>query len=198
MSDKVINDKVINDKVMSDKRKRITYRLIVYHVVFFLYACGGPAPQIPVNKLSESSITEDMMLLNKEFIELDNEEINRYIDSLNLGMDQTPTGLRYKILNEGAGEHFQKGDEITFSYSVRTLDNVECEYLKNVTKTIELGKGAIESGIEEAAMLLKASGKGEFIIPSYLAYGVPGYKNCVPAWAPVFCEINIIKSKLKR
>ena len=198
----MINDnKVINDKVISDRKRLITYHLSLItnlFISFFLYSCREPAPQIPANKLTEISISEDMMLLNKEFVELENEEINHYIDSLKLDMMQTTTGLRYKILNEGEGEPPRKGDEITFGYSIRTLDNLECENLKNVIKTIELGKNAIENGIEEAVMLLKVSGKGQFIIPSYLAYGVSGYKNCVPAWTPVFCEINIIESKLKR
>jgi len=173
--------------------------LISFFISFFLYSCGGGhAPQIPANKLSETSISEEMILLNKQFMEFENEEINHYIDSLNLNMLETPTGLRYKILSEGEGEPLQKGDEITFNYSIRTLDNLVCESLTNVTKTIELGKGAIETGIEEAVMLLKVSGSGQFIIPSYLAFGVPGYGSCIAAWTPIFSEINIIERKLKR
>jgi len=198
----VINDRVISDKVISDKFPFITNHLslITYlSILFFLFSCREPAPQVPANKLPESSLFEDLMLLNKEFAELENEEINHYIDSLNLGMAQTSIGLRYKIIREGDGNSFQKGDRVTLNYSIRTLDDRGmCEELQNITKTIELGKGDVKSGIEEAVMLLKSSGKGQFIIPSYLAYGVPGYKNCVPAWTPVFCEINIIESKLKR
>ncbi len=192
------NDKIINNKALSDRIQFVACRFILFFISCLLFSCGEPAPQVPANKLTETSITEDMMLLNREFTELENEEINHYVDSLNPDMAQTSTGLRYKIIGEGVGEFPQKGDKVTFSYSVRTLDNVECEELKNVKKTVELGKGSIESGIEEAIMLLKTSGKGQFIIPSYLAYGVSGYKNCIPAWSPVFCEINIIEIKLKR
>ena len=192
---KVMSDRVTSDKVMRGKRRLITHHLSLVTlslITFLLFSCREPAPQVPANKLSEISISEEMMLLNKEFAELENEEINHYIDSLNLDMSQTTTGLRYKIIKEGVGEFPRKNDKVTFSYSIRTLDNVECEDLKNVTKTVELGKGAIINGVEEAIMLLKVSGQGWFIIPSYLAYGVPGYKNCVPSWTPVFCEINVI------
>jgi len=205
ISDKVISDKrlVINDRVISDKRKLITNHSIINHFLSLITlslitlslitsSCREPAPQIPANKLPDVSISEELMLLNKEFAELENEEINHYIDSLNLDMSQTVTGLRYQIIKEGDGRFPQKKDKVTFRYSIRTLDNTECEELKNVTKTVELGTGAIKSGIEEAVMLLKVSGQGRFIIPSYLAYGVSGYKNCVPPWTPVFCEINVI------
>jgi FKBP-type peptidyl-prolyl cis-trans isomerase len=188
MSNKMINDEVICDKMMS----RFLLLIFLSIITLSLFSCREPAPQVPANKLSETSISEEMMLMNKEFAELEIEEINLYIDSLNLDMSQTVTGLRYKIIKEGEGEPLQKGDRVTFNYSIRTLDNMECEELKNVTKTIELGTGAIEKGVEEAIMLLRVSGKGWFIIPSYLAYGVPGYKNCISSWTPVFCEINII------
>jgi hypothetical protein len=190
-----MSDKGISDGVMSGKRRfSIHYLLIInyYLLIFLLFSCREPAPQVPVNKLPEVSLSEKSILLNKEFVEFEREEIDHYIDSLKLDMSQTITGLRYKIIKEGDGGFPRKKDKVTFRYSIRTLDNVECEELKNVTKTVELGKGALRSGIEEAVMLLKASGQGWFIIPSYLAYGVPGYKNCVPPWTPVFCEINVI------
>jgi len=211
MSDKMMSGKVMSSGVTGGKKQFITnsslithnsslithnLSLITYHLSLItciaFFSCGGGEPQVPSNKIPEVSIQEDMMLLNREFLEFENEEINNYIDSLNLDISQTPTGLRYQIIKEGDGRFPQKGNKVTFNYSIRTLDNTECKELKNVTKTIELGKGAIQNGIEEAIMLLKVSGQGRFIIPSYLAYGVSGYKNCVPAWMPILCEINVI------
>ncbi len=197
-----MSNKVINGRLTSDKKKNyfslLNSQLSILILSLIIHSCVEPAPQIPANKLEESHITEDLMLLNKSFAALENEEIEHYIDSLKLDMSQTSTGLRYKIINEGNGNSFQKKDNVTFSYSIRTLDGTECKEMKNVTTTIELGKNEIERGIEEAVMLLKVSGKGQFIIPSHLAFGVSGYKNCIPPWMSVLCEINIIESKLNR
>jgi len=194
-----MSDKVINSGLTSGKKKHtIIFLLLITYHLSLTTSCREPAPQIPANKLEKSSIAEDMMMLNKEFAAFEYEEINHYIDSLNLDMTETATGLRYKIIQKGDGDFFQKGDNVTFNYSIRTLDNRECKELKNITRTIELGKGETESGIEEALKLLKVSGKGQFIIPSHLAFGISGYKNCISPWTPVFCEINIIESKLKR
>jgi FKBP-type peptidyl-prolyl cis-trans isomerase len=200
MSDKVINYRLTacKKKITSCFLSLFAYRLSLVTLSLITYSCTAPAPQIPANKLEEHNISEDLMLLSKSFAAFENEEIEHYIDSLKLDMQQTSTGLRYKIINEGNGNFFQKKDTVTFTYSIRTLEGSECKELKNVTKTIELGKGETENGIEEAVMLLKASGKGQFIIPSHLAFGVSGYRNCIPAWTPVFCEINIIESELKR
>ena len=186
-----------NSSLITHNLSLITYHLSLITCIAF-FSCGGGEPQVPSNKIPEVSIQEDMMLLNREFLEFENEEINNYIDSLNLGMLQSATGLRYKIIKEGEGAFPKKGDKVTFSYSIRTLDNTECEELKNVTKTVELGKGELKSGIEEAVMLLKVLGQGSFIIPSYLAYGVAGYKDCVSAWTPVFCEINVMDVKNRK
>ncbi len=193
-----MSDKVIKSRLTVGKKKYIYNVLSLITLLLITHSCIEHAPQIPANKLEENNITEELMLLNKSFAAFENEEIEHYIDSLKLDMLQTSTGLRYKIINGGSGGSFQKKDNVTFNYSIRTLDETGCSELKNVTKTVELGKNEIERGLEEAVMLLKTSGKGQFIIPSHLAFGVSGYKNCIPAWTPVFCEINIIESELKR
>ena len=173
------------------KNNRFKIRMAALFVLLLLASCGERAPQIPANKLPDDSFSTDLMELNREFAELEDAEINHYIDSLHLDMQQTATGLRYWIVNAGDGDFLQKGDKVTFDYTIRLLDNTLC--VENSLKTIELGKGAIERGIEEAIRLLKVRGNGKFIIPSHLAFGVVGYKNCVPPWTPVFCEISLIK-----
>ena len=170
----------------------LTVPLFALLLFLFLFSCRERAPQVPANKLPDDSYSKELMELNREFAELEDAEINHYIDSLHLDMKQTSTGLRYRIVKEGDGDFPQKNDKVTFDYTIRLLDNTVCAQ-ENGLKTIELGKGAIENGIEEAILLLKVCGKGEFIIPSHLAFGVAGYKNCVPAWTPIFCEINLIE-----
>ena len=166
----------------------VLFHLFFIHIIFF--SCREPAPQVPANKLPEDSFSKELMELNREFAELEDSEINHYIDSLNLDMQKTSTGLRYRIVKNGDGNFPQKGDKVIFEYAIRLLDNTKC--VESTMKTIVLGKGAIENGIEEAIKLLKVCGKGEFIIPSHLAFGMSGYDNCVPAWTPIFCEISLI------
>jgi len=168
----------------------VCYVLILVFIVGS--SCSEPAPQIPANKLPDESIDKNMMILNREFAELGENEINCYIDSLQLNLSRSDIGLRYRIVKEGTGQAIEKGDEVTVNYSIRMLNGPECEKLTNVTKKIRLGKNDVEKGIEEAVLLLKVSGEGEFIIPSHLAFGVAGYKNCIAPWAPVFCTLHII------
>lgn len=182
--------------MITSKRKKEKY-YILFFLLLLLFSCREPAPQVPANKLQNESVSEDLMLLNREFAKFENEEINHYVDSLNLDMQRTSTGLRYKIIEEGEGEYPAKGNKVTFRYSVRPLNGIVCEKLDKVVKTIEIGKGITERGLEEAVLMLKVTGKGEFIIPSHLAYGVSGYKDCIAGWTPVFCEINLIENNLK-
>jgi FKBP-type peptidyl-prolyl cis-trans isomerase len=171
------------------------YKIGFIFSLFFLHfiSCKEPAPQVPANKLKDNSLDYDMMLLNKEFAALEKEEVNHYIDSLGLDMKETPLGIRYRIIQEGNGDIPEKGNTVTVNYSIRALDGDICRQLRNKTKTIIIGKGEIERGIEESVLLLSVNGKGEFIVPSYLAYGVSGLKGCVPPWTAVICEITLLE-----
>jgi FKBP-type peptidyl-prolyl cis-trans isomerase len=168
---------------------------LIFFTFLMLASCHEPAPQIPANKLKVSSQDEDMMLLNKEFAALENDEINQYIDSLDLDMKETGLGIRYRIVREGGGVMPEKGNTVTVNYSVRALNGDICERLSNITKTITLGRGELERGIEESVYLLNVSAKGEFVIPSYLAFGVTGLKGCIPPWTAVICEMTLLEKR---
>ena len=46
-----------------------------------LLSCSDPAPQIPVNKMEREDVKGYLMEMNKQFYDLENEEITRFIDS---------------------------------------------------------------------------------------------------------------------
>ncbi|MCQ2218181.1 MAG: FKBP-type peptidyl-prolyl cis-trans isomerase [Paludibacteraceae bacterium] len=154
---------------------------------------GDDRPQIPYNKLPKNTVNDDFLAMNVGFMELEREEINHYIDSLNLNMDSTISGLRYRIDEVGYGDSVAKTDEVTVRYTITLLDGTTCDDLRDVVKIVRLGKGDLIKGLEESIRLLKVSGSGTFILPSYLAYGVSGKSGCVPPWSPVFCKVCLIE-----
>src|SRR5450759_4350546 len=48
----------------------------------------------------------EMADLNRYFVQKDRERIINYIERKNLKMTESPTGLWYQIIKEGAGSHF--------------------------------------------------------------------------------------------
>jgi len=58
-----------------------------------------------------------------------------------------------------------------------------------------VGHGGVESGLEEAVLLLHAGDKARIIIPSHLAYGLVGDDDKIPARATLIYEIELIELK---
>lgn len=159
-----------------------------------LAACKDGAPQVPANKLPKDTYFEDMMEFNKGFVEFEMAEIDSFVSANNLDMRQTPSGLRYKIAEEGGAKPESKS-VVAFRYTVSLLDGTVCPYIKEKEVVKKLGAGSLEKGFEEALMMLGKGGSGDFIVPSYLAFSVSGYKDCVPSRTPVRCSIELVDIK---
>ena len=180
-------------------KKNIFY--LFTYLLLFLSGAGcssNEAPQIPANKLPKDPTDQNLMEFNKGYVEFENKEINRYIDSLHLKMQTSDEGIRYIIRNEGKGSKFGKHDVATIRYTVSLLNGNKCPELTNVTKKISIGGGDVEHGFESAARMLRKGGSGDFIIPALVAYGVSGYKNCVPTWSPLYCKLSVIDINKKK
>lgn len=160
-----------------------------------LCACGDEKVQIPVNKIEMEHTQENLLEMNKQFHELEEQEISHYIDSLHLDMGKTSSGLRYHIIEPGKGDSILSNDEVTYQYTIGPLGEEPCDKITDVVKTVRLGHADIEVGIRESIRLLREGGKGEFIIPSVIAFGVPGKGKCINSWTPVFMKLSIIEVK---
>lgn len=160
-----------------------------------LFSCGKEQVQVPVNKIEKDHMQENLLEMNRQFHELEEQEINHYIDSMGLDMNRTSSGLRYHIEALGEGDSILSNDEVTFQYTIGPLGEGPCEKMTDVVKTIVVGHSDIEPGIRESIRLLRSSGNGEFILPSVIAFGVPGKGKCINSWTPVFMKLSIIEVK---
>ncbi len=164
---------------------------IVFALVACLAACSSnDAPQIPANKLPVDHTKENLIEYNKQYMEYEDDEINKYIDSLHLQMDKASSGIRYK-LNLCSKVKPTPGSKVNITYSVSLLDGTSCPDLTNKTTTVEFGKGKLPVGFEIILGILGKGGSGDFIIPCMLAYGVSGRENCIPPYSPVRCSITL-------
>ncbi len=162
-------------------------------LLFLLASCGKEQVQIPVNKNKQEDLREDFMELNRQFVELEDQEINRYIDSAKLEMKKSISGLRYHIIEVGEGDSIVENDKVTFQYTIAPLGGAPCENMTDMVKTITIGHSDIEKGVREAIPMLRTSGKGEFIVPSMLGYGVIGKGKCINSWTPLYMTLSIIE-----
>jgi len=121
----------------------------------------------------------------------------KQMEEIAAGYDETPSGLRYKILQEGNGAKAEKGKTVSVHYKGQLLDgNVfDSSYSRKQPIDFQLGVGQVISGWDEGIQLLKIGDKARFVIPSNLAYGSRGAGGVIPPDATLIFDVELMDVK---
>lgn len=163
---------------------------IIAVIVTLLLSCTG-------NKETESSKTvvqqDNYIDKNRVLVKKDRQAIIGYMNRKNLEMNETKTGLWYQILENGTGKIVETDKLITINYEVRLLDGTLC-YANppDKPKTFLVGKGNVESGLEEGVLLLREGDKVRFLIPPHLAHGHTGDNDKIPPRSILDYRVEVI------
>ncbi len=116
------------------------------------------------------------------------------LDSVAAGYDETESGLRYKILQNGTGKQATKGASVSVHYKGQLLDGTvfDSSYKRKQPIDFNLGVGQVISGWDEGIQLLKVGDKARFVIPSNLAYGAQGAGGVIPPNATLIFDVELV------
>lgn len=119
------------------------------------------------------------------------------LDKLAAGFQKTESGLRYQIIQQGAGEKAQKGKTVSVHYKGQLADGTvfDSSYKRNQPIEFPLGVGHVISGWDEGIQLLAVGDKARFVIPSDLAYGSRGAGGVIPPHATLVFDVELMKVK---
>ena len=149
--------------------------------------------QVVRHRVAQDDINESLEEANRNFLIQEAGLINDYIEYHKLNVIQTGTGLRYQIHDQGDDDLIEKGDIITLEYEVRLLNgNLIYSSENDGNKTFLVGRGGVESGLEEAVLKLSKNSVATLILPAHLAYGLTGDGNKVPHRATLVYKIKVV------
>jgi FKBP-type peptidyl-prolyl cis-trans isomerase len=170
--------------------------IVAFVSAFGLISCREKKNPDNSNLYSPGQVTEKLVEANKAAILAENKQINNLISRSGWKTIETGTGLRYEILEKGKGEHTSVGKIVLFEFEVKLITG-EIIYSsdKSGLKEFKIGSGGVESGLEEGILLLRVGDKTRFIIPSYLAHGLSGDQDLIPAKATLIYTVKIIDLK---
>ncbi len=110
------------------------------------------------------------------------------------GVVTLPSGLQYKVLEEGSGASPKLTDVVTFNYTGKLLDGKVFDS--------SIGGAPAESpitnlikGWQEALVLMKPGSKWELYIPSDLAYGDRGAADIIEPGSTLMFEVELVSFK---
>lgn len=149
-------------------------------ILAFSFSCCNRHNQ-RLNDEQKASQKEAFIKANKGLVTLDQERIESYVNRHGWQMQKTKTGLWYQIYEPGTGALASTGQVAHLKYEVSLLDGTICYTSDSLgIMNFRIGQGGVESGLEEAILLMHVGDKGRFIMPPGMAHGLLGDENKIP------------------
>jgi FKBP-type peptidyl-prolyl cis-trans isomerase len=112
------------------------------------------------------------------------------------GVQTTPSGLQYRVINPGSGNSPKPTDEAMVNYRGTLLDGTEFDESARRGGPQPMAVGNMIKGFSEGLQLMKPGGKYELFIPPSLAYG-PGSPpgSSIPPGSLLKFEVELVGVK---
>lgn len=109
------------------------------------------------------------------------------------GVVTTPSGLQYKVLQEGAGEKPSGRGEVEVHYRGKLIDGTVFDSSYDRGESISFLLTQVIPGWSEGVQLMSPGAKYEFYIPFELAYGPKGIPGVIPPYSTLIFEVELLK-----
>lgn len=176
--------------------KYLLISIYIFLMLLFLFACNGDGVKNQKQPIDQKQMEKSLVYANKQAVKLENEQIEAFIRRHNWQMKETGSGLRYSVYYEGNGPKTESGKIAVLKYRVLLIDGSEIYSSdKSGLKEFEIGRGGVESGLEEGILLLRVGDRAKFIIPSHLAFGLLGDQDKVPPKSTLIYDLELVALK---
>lgn len=159
-------------------------------LLLVLASCQRGQRQAP--SISRSEAKELLMRINQTLSADDRRTIEGYIERCGLsGMEHSATGLYYRLEGDTTGQPVRLNSWVEYRYRISLLDSTVC-YQPSEPKGIRVGKGGVESGLEEGLLLMREGQRALLIVPPHLAHGLAGDGKQIPPRSIIVYEVELL------
>ena len=164
-------------------------------------AQGDTIDKIEIQRIGKDAQEWDAVAAFNSFNQMAQERIEAQkakqaeeLDKVSAGFQQTDSGLRYQIIQEGTGQQAAAGQTVSVHYKGQLLDGTvfDSSYKRQQPIDFVLGQGQVIPGWDEGVSLLKVGDKARFVIPSDLAYGSRGAGGVIPPDAALIFDVELV------
>ncbi len=109
------------------------------------------------------------------------------------GVVTLPSGLQYKVLQEGSGKKPSATSQVKCHYEGTLLNGVKFDSSYDRNSPAVFGLNQVIPGWTEGVQLMSEGAKYEFYIPYDLAYGAHGAPGAIPPYATLKFIVELIE-----
>ncbi|MDA3892420.1 MAG: FKBP-type peptidyl-prolyl cis-trans isomerase [Salinivirgaceae bacterium] len=157
-----------------------------------LFSCKSQTKNYTAKEKKE--FHNNLVKANKGLVTKDQELIESYAKHRNWNMQKSKTGLWYEIIKTTNAPKAKPGQVAHIRYQINLLDGTSCYTSDSLgVKQFKIGQGGVESGLEEAILLLSEGDAARFIMPPHLAHGLLGDENKIPPHSTIVYNVELLK-----
>jgi len=169
-----------------------SFRLFIFFGLVLIFSCTRHDNKSGTKTIDKNTLIE----VNRILMEKDKARIISYIKQKNWKMQESPLGFWYSLVEDTEGPAVKKGDLVTLQYSENLLDGTVCySNFESTPRTIKMGYNEITKGLDEGLYYMNRGDSAIFIIPPFLAYGLPGDGKIVPPRSVVVYHVKVMDIK---
>jgi FKBP-type peptidyl-prolyl cis-trans isomerase FklB len=114
------------------------------------------------------------------------------INATKEGVKTLPSGLQYKVMNEGSGTTPGATDKVTVHYRGTLTDGTEFDSSYSRNKPASFGVNRVIPGWTEALQLMQEGDKWQLFIPPKLGYAERGAGSKIPPNSALIFEVELL------
>ena len=165
--------------------------IILFLILLSCYSCSTNT-----GDKKKLNLKEPLIKMNKTHVEIEDEQIESYVQRHQWKMRETGSGLRYWIYEKGEGQLAEKGMVALITYNVELLSGKTAYTKEDIGKQqVLIGRDEIETGMHELLPLLHVGDKVKVVLPSHLAFGLLGDQKKVPMKSSLVYDLELLDLK---
>lgn len=170
---------------------RRTFILALSIAILLIQGCEAPVQELKED--DPDPVPEQFVRANQYMYQRHQDHISAFLDRTGWEAELSPSGLWIVIEKPGSGSNIKENDRVSFAFESTLLDGTPC-YTASVNnpKVITLGKGGVESGVEQGIRKLSPGTEAIFLIPPHLAHGNFGDRDKIPGNKVLIYRIQIL------
>ena len=161
-------------------------------LLVLLTGCDAPV-QVPDdpgnNQVGEQFIRENQYMQQRH-----QDHISAFLERVGWDAEVTPSGLWIVVEEAGDGKRIEENMRVTYAFESTLLDGRPCyEASEEQPKQITVGKGGVESGVEQGLQKLSVGAEAIFLIPPHLGHGNFGDRRKIPGNSVLIYRLKVLK-----